>query len=118
MILIIEKNDENEINEENFDHFIKLLDNDNLNETVEGDSIDENISSEWLKILKLSLPKEVKQELLKKVPIPKNCITLKAPEVNQEIKNISIKNNRTLISTFLGPNMSGGTRKILNGLNY
>ena len=75
-------------NNETNDEYIDLLGDDNLDDILDGEPIDEKISEKWAKILKLGLQKETKQSLLKKYPVPKNCPTLKAPTLNEEIKSL------------------------------
>ena len=70
------------------DDFIELLGDDALEEVSDGLPINENIAEKWAKLLKLGLPKDIKQKLMKKYPTPKNCPTLKAPALNAEIKSL------------------------------
>ncbi|CAB0043198.1 unnamed protein product [Trichogramma brassicae] len=71
-----------EVDENN--EFIELLGDDALEESADGPPILDKLAEKWSKILKLGLPKYVKQALLKKHEIPSNCLTLKAPILNEE----------------------------------
>ncbi|KAL7295987.1 hypothetical protein TKK_0010544 [Trichogramma kaykai] len=68
--------------------FIELLGDDALEESADGPPIHDKLAEKWSKILKLGLPKDVKQALLKKHEIPSNCLTLKAPILNEEVKPV------------------------------
>ncbi|CAB0033749.1 unnamed protein product [Trichogramma brassicae] len=75
-----------EVDENN--EFIELLGDDALEESADGPPIHDKLAEKWSKILKLGLPKDVKQALLKKHEIPSNCLTLKAPILNEEVKPV------------------------------
>ncbi|KAL7288496.1 hypothetical protein TKK_0017461 [Trichogramma kaykai] len=47
--------------------------------------IHETIKTRWKEVLQLGLPKEVREELLKKYPTPDNCTFLDPPKLNKEI---------------------------------
>ena len=73
---------------ENANDFIELLGSDDFDEAADGPPMHATIAEKWQKILKLGLPKDSKEKLLKKFPIPQNCQTLKAPVLNPEVKSI------------------------------
>ena len=70
------------------DDFIELLGDDDLEETIDGSPIDDVIAEKYSRIVKLGLPKAIKDKIFKKYPIPKNCMSLKAPLLNPEIKSL------------------------------
>ncbi|KAL7294054.1 hypothetical protein TKK_0012092 [Trichogramma kaykai] len=70
------------------DDFIDLFGDDDLIEPAEGEPIHDSLAQNWLKIVQKGLPYDTKKELQKAYPIPKNCITLNAPKLNDEIKTI------------------------------
>lgn len=46
------------------------------------------MAEKWAKILKLGLPKDIREKIVKKHPVPKNCATLNAPMLNAEVKSL------------------------------
>lgn len=57
-----------------------------VNEDVEeGPEIDANLAENWTKIIRSGLPADAKESLLKKYPVSKNCLLLRAPKINKEV---------------------------------
>lgn len=53
-----------------------------------GPEIHDAVATRWNKILENGLNTEIKENLVKKYPAPKNCEFLNAPENNPQIKSI------------------------------
>ena len=56
------------------------------NDSAMGPDLLKVIADGWINIMQSGLPKDTKEELIKKYPCPSNCTMLKAPELNPEIK--------------------------------
>lgn len=50
-----------------------------------GDELHEEIVVRWMNYLQKGISKESRNDLMNSYPIPKNCLTLRAPRVNAEI---------------------------------
>lgn len=76
-----------------------LKEHPNIDET-EGPDVHEEVAVRWLTYLKEGLSVKARKELVQMYKIPKNCRTLKAPLLNEEIKTSlptkDIKNNQFL----------------------